>query len=310
MARFLRIAAIAVLVLAIGGFAAFRYLTAREPIPEESSYALDLSEIRRLAALPAGEKPVRINFEKVADASLPKGAVFAGESLAEPHPMVHGAFQVVFGDGSYGVIDSALSEKMLEEMSPDASFDADGYAAVQKALAGAKWIVITHEHGDHIGGVAAHPEPDDLVGRLLLSREQLASDEWLDRVKLPDALRAKLQPVEYDEYHPIAPGVVLVKAAGHSPGTQIIYVSSADGREFLFLGDVAWHSKMITELWYRPRLITQLFLGEDRSAVMGQIRRLHSLRASEPAVEQVVSHDAEQNRRLITSGVVGAHFEL
>jgi len=310
MSRFLRIAGIGILVLAIGGFVAFRHLTAREPIPAESSYALDLDEIRRLAALPVGEKPVRINYEKVADASLPKGAVFAGESLAEPHPMVHGAHQVVFGDGSYGVIDSAFGEAALKEMAPDASLDAGGFAAVQKALGGAKWIVLTHEHGDHIGGVAVYREPSELVGRLLLSQEQLASEDWLDRVKLSDSLRTRLEAVEYDEYHPVAPGVVLVKAAGHSPGTQIIYVSLADGREFLFLGDVAWHSKMITELWYRPRLVTQFFLGEDRSAVMDQIRRLHSLRVSEPAVEQVVSHDAEQNRQLIDSGAIGAHFEL
>lgn len=310
MRRFLRIAAIAIAVLAVVGFFAFRYLTAREPIPEESSYALDLNEIRRLASTPAGDKPVRINFEKVADASLPKGAVFAGESLAEAHPMVHGAFQVVFGDGSYGVIDSAFDEKILKEMAPDASIDAAGFAAVQKALGGAEWIVLTHEHGDHIGGIAVYPEPDALVGRLLLSREQLASEDWLDRAKLSESLRAKLQPVDYDEYHPVAPGVVLVKAAGHSPGTQIIYVSLADGREFLFLGDVAWNSKMIAELWYRPRLVTQLFLGEDRSAVMGQIRRLHSLRTSEPTVEQVVSHDTDQNRRLVETGVLGAHFEL
>lgn len=310
MRRFLRVAAIAVLVLAIGGFVAFRYLTARESIPEESSYALDLGEIRRLAAVPSGEKPVRINFEKVADASLPKGAVFAGESLAEPHPIVHGAFQVVFGDGSYGVIDSAFDEAMLKEMASDAPFDAAGFAAVQKALGGARWIVLTHEHGDHIGGVAVYPEPDALVGRLLLSREQLTSDDWLDHAKFSESLRTKLRPIVYDKYHAIAPGVVLVKAAGHSPGTQIIYVMLADGREFLFLGDVAWNSRMITELWYRPRLVTQLFLGEDRSAVMGQIRRLHSLRASEPAVEQVVSHDAEQNRRLTDSGALGARFEL
>lgn len=89
----------------------------------------------------------------------------------------------------------------------------------------------------------------------------------------------------------IAPGVVLQKAAGHSPGSQVVFVMLAGGREFLFVGDIVWNRDAITELKYRPRLITDLFLGEDRQAVLHQLRALRNLHdAGEVAI--VISHDA------------------
>jgi hypothetical protein len=71
---------------------------------------------------------------------------------------------------------------------------------------------------------------------------------------------------------------------------------------------VAWHLDQVSELWYRPRLVTDLILGEDRSAVLAQLRALHDLAAREPIV-LVPSHDVDQLRALIGSGVLGAHFE-
>ncbi len=102
---------------------------------------------------------------------------------------------------------------------------------------------------------------------------------------------------------------MLVKAAGHTPGSQMVFVQLADGKELLFLGDVAWHMDQIRELWYRPRLVTDLFIGEDRDAVLAQFRTLHDLAEREP-VQLVVSHDVDQRKALIESGALGSHFEF
>ena len=308
MVRFLRIALWIVAVLALLGFGVSRYLFGRTTVPEQSSYALDLTEIRRLASSLPGERPVRVNHEQVALASLPRGAVFAGESLSKPHPMTHGAYQVVYPDG-YVVIDSAFDQEGLRAMNPDAPFDAEGYAAVQRALGGARKIAITHEHADHLGGIGTFAEPEKLIGRLELTREQLANTDQLDQSKIPASLRTGLTPLAYDKYHALAPGVVLVKAAGHTPGSQMVFVQLADGKELLFLGDVAWHMDQIRELWYRPRLITDVFIGEDRDAVMAQFRTLHDLPASD-AIQLVASHDVEQRQALIDAGTLGPHFEF
>ena len=308
MARFARIALWVVLVLVALGFGAYRYLLGRTDVPETSTYALDMTEIRRLASSIPGDKPLRVNHEQVAIGSLPRGAIFAGESIRTPEPMIHGAYQVVFADG-YVVIDSAFDEAGLRAMNPDAEFSGEGYAAIQRALGGARKIVITHEHADHSGGFATYASPENLVGRLELNAEQLANTEQLERAKFPKSLAGALTPLAYETYAALAPGVVLVKAAGHTPGSQMIFVQLADGKELLFLGDVAWHMDQIRELWYRPRLVTDYFIGEDRDAVMGQFRKLHELAGRDP-VQLVASHDVDQRKALVESGALGAHFEF
>jgi len=308
MRRVLRIALYTAVALVVLGFAASSYLLGREAVPETSDYRLDLAEVRRLAMSLPGELPLRVNHEQVAEASLPRGAVFAGESLFEPQPMTHGAYQIVYADG-YVVIDSAFDEAGLRAMRSDAAFSAESYAAIQRALAGARKIVITHEHADHLSGIARFVQPEKLVGRLELTRDQLANEKQLDASQFPDSLRVALTPLGYETAYPLTPGVVLIKAAGHTPGSQMVYVRLAGGLELLFLGDVAWHMDQIRELWYRPRLVTDLFLGEDRHAVLAEFRTLHDLSARDP-IQLVSSHDVDQRKALIASGALGAHFEF
>ena len=307
--RFIRILVIVLAVFAVAAFGAYRYLLGRVAVPEKSDYALDLGEIRRLASAVPGEPPQRVNHEQVAAASLPAGAVFAGESLRAPHPMSHGAYQVVYGDGSFVMIDSAFDADMLRVMSPGAAFSNEAWAAIQRGLAGAKTIVITHEHPDHIGGIARFASPEKLVGRLVLTREQLGNAAMMTAVKFPESLQKSVTPLVYQSCYALAPGMVLVKAPGHTPGSQMIYVRLASGKELLFLGDVAWHMDQIRKLWYRPRLVTDFFIHENREQVMSEFRTLHDVSEREP-IQFVVSHDVDQRKELIAAGLLGEHFEF
>ncbi|HKC49729.1 MAG TPA: MBL fold metallo-hydrolase [Myxococcota bacterium] len=313
--RFIRILLTALGVLAVLVLVAGWYLLGRTPVPEKSDYALDLNEVRRLAGALPGDPPLRVNHEQVAVASLPKGAVFAAESplamfsFMTPHPMSHGAYQVVYPGGGFLMIDSAFDADMLKKMSKDAPFSSDAWTAIQRGLAGASHIVITHEHADHIGGIARFPEPEKLVGRVLLTEEQLDNAAMMKAAQVPESLQKAVTPLVYDKYYAVAPGVVLVKAPGHTPGSQMIYVRLAGGKELLFLGDVAWHMDQIRQLWYRPRLVTDYFIHENRAQVMAEFRTLHDLAEREP-IQLVVSHDVDQRKELLASGVLGEHFEF
>jgi glyoxylase-like metal-dependent hydrolase (beta-lactamase superfamily II) len=231
---------------------------------------------------------------------MPRAAIFAGASF-EAHPMVHQVFQLVFPDSTL-LIDSGFGPAGFETGGRGGSLTEGAIERVRSAIESARTVVITHEHGDHIGGIAEHPEPDALVGSVALSAAQLGSTEWLDGAGFPQSLREQLRPLRDEHYHAVAPGVVLIAAPGHAPGAQIVYVGLANGRELLFLGDVVWHMDAIRNLHYRPRLITDLFLGEDRRAVLHQIRRLHELMREQPRLRFVVSHDEEQRQELLAEG--------
>lgn len=302
--RVLRVVLVVLAVLALIGVAANRYLLGREAVPERSSYVLDLAEVRALAASLEGPRPSRVRSALVATATLPRAGVFAGESF-DSHVMSHQVFQLVF-PGATGLVDAGFDPVMHAQMG-EGDFHAEAYAAVQDALVRADWIVVTHEHGDHIQGLARHPEPAQVAERVRWNRAQADNVARFDEVEMPAALR-DATVLEFERYHALAPGVVLIEAAGHTPGSQIVYVALEGGEELLLIGDVAWHMDAIRQLHYRPRLVTDFFLGEDRAAVMAQFRTLHEIDAA-GEVTVVSSHDGEQRAQLIEAGLLGDGLE-
>jgi len=306
--RLLKIGAAVLALLLVAAGVAYVRLTAREMPPEMSEYALDVRELRELAGSLPGEPPIRVRSALVATAEMPRGAMFAGESLVETQPMVHQSFQILYPDDSFLVLDAGFDAEMHAAMGRGGIHYQAAFDAVQAALGGASRIFVTHEHGDHLQGIARHEPPEALAGRLALTAEQQANVSRLDAVGMPDVLR-DLEPLSYDHYLAVAPGAVLVKAPGHTPGSQLLYVRLGDGRELLFVGDVAWNMGAIRDLHYRPRLITDYYLHEDRRAVLHEFRRLHDLDRWHPEVHIVVSHDPDQRRALLAEGLLVDGFE-
>ena len=303
--RFLLIGLVVLLAL---GWVGQRHLLGREAVPETSTYELDLAAVRAAAGSQPGARPQRVNEELIAEAGMPKAAIFAGESF-DPWPMVHRSFQLVWEERTL-VIDAAMGREMAEQMAfgDPPVFHEEAYARMQQGMERAETIVFTHEHQDHIDG-AARGNTAALKGRVRFNVAQKGNRTALELVSMPLDLLEGAPALPPGRYTPVAPGVVLIEAAGHTPGSQMVYVALRDGRELLFLGDVAWHMRQIEELHYRPRLITDLFLGEDRAAVLGQFRTLHELNQT-GELEFVVSHDADQRKKLLDAGVIGGRFEL
>ena len=303
--RFLLIGLVVLLAL---GWVGQRHLLGREAVPETSTYELDLAAVRAAAGSQPGARPQRVNEELIAESGMPRAAIFAGESF-DPWPMVHRSFQLVWEDRSL-VIDAAMGREMAEQMAfgDPPVFHEEAYARMQQGMERAETIVFTHEHQDHIDG-AARGNTAALKGRVRFNVAQKGNRTALELVSMPLDLLEGAAALPPGRYTPVAPGVVLIEAAGHTPGSQMVYVALRDGRELLFLGDVAWHMRQIEELHYRPRLITDLFLGEDRAAVLGQFRTLHELNQT-GELEFVVSHDADQRKKLLDAGVIGGRFEL
>jgi glyoxylase-like metal-dependent hydrolase (beta-lactamase superfamily II) len=302
MARGLRIGLLSLAAGALVLALAWRFLNAREEVPEQSDYRIEIAELRALAGSLPGPGPREIRSVLVAEAALPRGVVFAGEPF-EPLHQVHQVFQLVWPERSI-VVDTALPPERFESLAAfgdQNQYHADGWAAAERALASAEQVFVTHEHIDHLAG-ASRIAPE-AAGRLRLNPAQLANTAALEDAGLSEALRAALRPLDAAPALAVAPGVVLLAAPGHTPGTQIVYVRLEDGREALLLGDVAWNADQIRNLHYRPRLVT-LLIGENRAQVLAQFRALRDLSDAHPEVVQVVSHDARLRRELLERGIL------
>jgi len=293
-------------VLILTGFA-YYLLILQMSDPDRSLYSIDLDRARELATSIEGALPTQINAEAPIGIEFPGAAVITGESWS-PFKLPIYAYQVVFPDG-HMMIDAAMNEDQAALGGGASFFDKDSYARLQAALGSAKQIVFTHEHYDHVGGAVAHVDAIALLDRVRLTDMQLAYPENWMGVEYPEAALDGYEPLSYDGMHAIAPGVVLIEAAGHTPGSQIIYVRLQSGQEYFFIGDVAWHYAGINLVRPRPNLVSRMFLGEDRARTHAQVAELKALEEANPDLAIIVGHDGGRTETQITNGLLGNQFQ-
>src|SRR5687768_16179162 len=117
-----------------------------------ASWTADITDIRRAANLIPGAKPTRINFLKFAASLRTKNFSVEG-APASPSVQARTAFQVIYPD-SYVMVDAGMDQTVHDFFGRGTKepYDAPAAAQVAKAVAGARMIVVTHEHGDHVAG--------------------------------------------------------------------------------------------------------------------------------------------------------------
>ena len=265
-----------------------------------------LSEIRRAAALIPGDAPVAINVLGLNRFRAPLAFMVEGGS-AELVEGDNPAFQIRFPRG-WIMVDAALDRALAPNSK---TFSDAHYATIQQALRDARMVVVTHEHEDHVAGVIRSPYLAAVQQHTLLTRAQVQS--LLTKannplIKLDSATAARYLVIDYGPYVPIAPGVVLIKAPGHTPGSQMVYVRLASGKEIVLAGDVAWNTSGVMTLRQKPDSSTSDFGGEDRAAIAQELRWLKELMGS--SVTVVISHDQASIDQLIARGVLHGGFDL
>jgi len=267
-----------------------------------------LADVRATAALIPGRRPLRINVVKFAESRRTKNFSVSG-APADPSVQARTAFQVVFADGQV-MVDTGMDEQVHRFFGRgvEEPYDRDNAAQVERALTSARLIVVTHEHGDHVAGVVHSPRAAALAPKTMLTRSQLQTliaSPQMPEIKMTDELAARFIVMDYDRYFPAASGMVLIKAPGHTPGSQMVYVALDSGREYLLIGDVAWHMDGV-------RLVKTKnapWITEDQTALTAQLTWLNQLSRSDPRLVIVASHDDEQRLELVRTGMLGGRFE-
>lgn len=292
------------LVIAILVIVIWFYVLQAVPIPEKSSFSFDLEKVRILAKSQEGSRPLMLNSLLICKGAFPKLLMIAGQGFKK-HPLPIYAYQIVYPDRTI-IVDTAIDRETKKEKMKRVTFYQEHYAILESALREAALIALTHEHIDHCAGLAQSPYFKEIVPRIVITEEQFKSS-YLESSGFTPQKKQFITPLKYKDLYLLAPGIVLIKAAGHSPGSQMMYIVLEEGTEFLLVGDIAWHMDNIALPQAHPRAVNWL-LKEDVVAQGQQLRFLHDFHRNHPEVNLIVAHDGDQMDGYLKAGLIHAGF--
>ena len=270
-----------------------------------------LMRVRNAATSIAGDLPQSIAYAKVAESHRPYSDIIEGGS-DETFISARAAFQIRYAQRSI-MIDSGMDEEVhryygFGRVEP---YFAETNEGLQRALLAASQIIITHEHGDHVAGVIRSPFLDQIASKTLMTEAQvktLINNPQLPQIQITEEQAKNFRVVEYGTILAVAPGVVLIKSPGHTRGHQMLYVKTANNREYLFIGDIGWSLDNITELKLRPAQ-TIARIGEDPDALMKQMIWIKD-RMDQDGLIIVPSHDDLLLKKYAAEGILSNSLRL
>jgi glyoxylase-like metal-dependent hydrolase (beta-lactamase superfamily II) len=289
------------------------FLFERNIIPQVSNFDLDLEVVRKLANTEKRQLPTHLNSLIVAEGEIPDWIVVAGGG-SHNFGISFTSFQVVYDDKTI-IIECPFNKALYDKFCrfkllgiKGKAFYERNYNIMQKALLEADSILVTHEHWDHTGGIAQSPHINELMKKTVLTSEQ-KSGHTIGMANFPKNALDNYVPLEYDHYHTLAPGIVLIKAPGHSCGSQMIFIQLQNGEEFLFIGDIAWNLINIEDLKNHSR-IGMLLRYENGRYLGHQLRWLFDNIWNNPkeSINLITSHDREQLEYYHRVGLIGDQF--
>ena len=266
-------------------------------------YMLDVTRLRDLASSLPGDKPKEIRVEHVTSVSLPNALVSVGQPWTSVQLRVY-AYQLVFGDKTI-IVETAMNFAQARHIHMADGYDSTAWGRVLKAMGNASAIYVTHEHADHLGGAVAVPDAPYLA-KVHLNPEQLKGGTPSEPEMSP-ATRGALTALPYEGMVAVAPGVVLIRAPGHTAGSQMIYLQRADGVEVLLTGDSALLMESI-ESGQGPIRLASVIGHGDQHAIACQLVELKRLRQRDSSIAIMPGHDGARMQVLVARHVFVPRF--
>lgn len=197
-------------------------------------------------------------------------------------------------------VDSVLVDQIMAPLK-DVAKAPEALQKVGEDPAKVKWILLTHVHGDHAGGVA------DLPGiPVLLPNEELnfvhemkdAHSFHLFRDQA-EVLEARAVPLHFKkEPYSIFPesadlfgdgSIVVVPLFGHTPGSIGVFVNAGPNKRIFHVGDIV----AVREGYERPARKSAILgvTDRDKDRVAYTVGLLHQLHQRDPTLTILPAHD-------------------
>ncbi len=275
-----------------------------------------VTELLAQASLP--ELPVKVSVIETAQQVTPRKAVIdpgTDPNPQAPYVMTHPAFVLEWADGHLLLVDVGMTRAGAIKFGGPLQ-QAFGAAAIEPltstavalgdALDRVKGIVFTHLHIDHVDGVR------DLCTRLKHPVKVFTTPPQLDTWTFFTAEGKDLvqhsgctEPVRIGgaALMPLEgfPGVAVIAAGGHTPGSQAIVASvrQPDGtvKQYVFAGDITNTIDGIRKDVSKPLFYRLVIVPEDDDR-LGELRRYLRAIETDHAFTIVVSHDQNYLRTL------------
>ncbi|MEM9570850.1 MAG: MBL fold metallo-hydrolase [Pseudomonadota bacterium] len=291
-------ALVVVIVTAIGAYVYWMFYDNR--MPSSGEFVLDIDAIRLMSQSIDGPLAQRIEVETLSHTFAPKIAMAAGTDWSQVD-LVRNSFKVTFPNQSV-LIETGQSRANAMRFGAD-SYDDEAWQRMLEAMTSAHIVLITHGHADHAGGLL------ELAGDERVRAAARLNANQIEAMKSGGLAATAFEPtLEADEPLAVAPGIVVIPAPGHTPGSQLVYVKLQDGREYLFVGDTASLADNVRLLRPRSRYVMSNMSGDDRPAVFLQSRAIQVLSIQEPKIYLVPGHDATETESLIDGGAITRGF--
>lgn len=260
------------------------------PSRDVAPFPLRMAELRRLAASLPGPQPQTIQLTIVGWDRTPGTLLAAGAGIKRRLYTVM-SFRLDSPGGRPVVIDTGTTGPLAARDHIE-RFREKHQRRVDADLAAAGVIIATDESAETLGGLARfarEPAAAPALGRALLNPAQLPAVTRGQGLPWP----AGITPPATIDRQPraVAPGVVVIPTAAPTPGSQMVYVRLADGREYLFAGPVAPYGVSAFELRTRSRLGEWLEGPTDRAATMRWLVTLREWRKQAPRLFLVAGRD-------------------
>ena len=234
----------------------------------------------------------------------------AGGRFGAPFTLVYGAVLVARGKDVF-LFDTGLGRRVDKQFEENMPWWAAPFFEYKKGRPLALWfetdsslprpgrIFLSHGHWDHASGLPDFPTLPVWLPRAeydfihnegppaVFPSQFIRPDSLWHIYPFEDKLYAGFEQ-SLDLYGDGS--VVLVLMGGHTPGSVGMFINMADGRRYLFPGDLVWNRDQIEnqrgKFW-----LSRMLADYDGDRVEEVIRKMRALQLQDPGLRIIPAHD-------------------